>query len=301
MTDRSRRGRRAIVGLVLAAALAGCGSSRGSAGSSRASAGSTGSTANASGTTATSAAPSGTVPPGLDGSEAGQLPSAPAPTTAPALPSPATATGRRQFLGQVFTDTQQMWATLFASAGTSYSPARLVFFTSNVTTGCGGATSEIGPFYCPADRTVYLDTRFFDLMAQRYGVKGDFSEAFVVAHEMGHHVQNVLGVTGRVAAADQANPSQRNAVSIRVELQADCLAGVWAHSTYTRNLLEPGDLQEALVAAAAVGDDFQQKAATGQVTPDEWTHGTSAQRQRWLTAGFDSGQPSACDTFSSSS
>ena len=138
-------------------------------------------------------------------------------------------------------------------------------------------------------------------MAQRYGVKGDFSEAFVVAHEMGHHVQNVLGVTGRVAAADQANPSQRNAVSIRVELQADCLAGVWAHSTYTRNLLEPGDLQEALVAAAAVGDDFQQKAATGQVTPDEWTHGTSAQRQRWLTAGFDLGQPSACDTFSSSS
>jgi predicted metalloprotease len=144
---------------------------------------------------------------------------------------------------------------------------------------------------------VYLDIRFFDVMQQRFGVGGSFAEAYVVAHEMGHHVQNTLGLTARVANAERINPSQSNGLSVGVELQADCYAGVWAHSTYQRQLLEPGDLDQALNAAAAVGDDFQQKAATGQISPEQWTHGSSAQRQAWLTKGFDSGDPATCNTF----
>jgi hypothetical protein len=216
------------------------------------------------------------------------------------LPDPSTPAGRQQFLAQVFGDIQQMWSGLFADAGAPYSPAKLVFFTSQVSTGCGVATSDVGPFYCPADQSVYLDTRFFDQMEKQYGVTGDFSQAYVVAHEMGHHIQNLLGINGRVAAAEQTDPALKNPLSVRVELQADCLAGVWAHSTYERKLLEPGDLDEALRAAAAVGDDFLQQAATGQVSPEAWTHGSSAQRQHWLTVGYDSGETSQCDTLNAS-
>ena len=246
----------------------------------------------------TTAAPTTTLPAGIDGSQSDELPSPPLPTTPPSLPSPNTPASRRLYVTAVFNDAQRMWAQLFQQAGLTYRPARLVLFTAKVSTACGAASSDSGPFYCSGDQTVYLDTTFFDDLQARFGVTGDFSQAYVVAHEMGHHIQYLLGVTGRVAAADQVNPSIKNALSIRVELQADCLAGVWAHSTYQRNLLEPGDLEEALAAAASVGDDFLQQATTGSVNPESWTHGTSAQRDQWLTTGFNTGETSACDTFS---
>lgn len=234
----------------------------------------------------------------LEGKDASQLPTVPAPTQQPSFPNPSTPQGQRQFITTVFNDVQKMWAREFDDAGLSYRSARLVIFTSNVSTSCGEQSSEVGPFYCPADQSVYLDLRFFTALEQQFGVTGDFSQAYVVAHEMGHHVQNLLGISRRVAVADQRDPSQANSRSVRVELQADCLAGVWAHSTYERDLLEPGDLQEALTAAAAVGDDFLQQLASGQVEPENWTHGSSSQRQRWLRTGFDTGSPAACDTYS---
>jgi predicted metalloprotease len=237
------------------------------------------------------------LPDGIAGPDIGELPAAPAATSSPTFPTPDTATRRRQFLTAVLIDDQKMWARLFAQAGVHYRPARLAFFTSTVHTSCGPATSEVGPFYCPADHTIYLDTRFFDVLERQFGVKGDFAQAYVVAHEIGHHVQTLLGVTARVAAAERTNPSIRNTLSVRVELQADCFAGIWAHSTYERRLLESGDLKDALTAAATAGDDFLQHTTTGQVVPETFTHGTSAQRVHWLTVGFESGQPAACDTF----
>jgi predicted metalloprotease len=198
----------------------------------------------------------------------------------------------------VFDDVQSMWSSAFSRGGERYAPARLMTFSSVVGTACGEQRSEVGPLYCPGDRTVYIDLRFLAQMQQQLGATGDFAQAYVIAHEMGHHVQNVLGISGRVAAADKANPSGANALSVRVELQADCLAGVWAHTAYTRELVGQADLDQALRAAASVGDDFQQHLATGQIEPERWTHGSSAQRQRWLATGFDKGTPSACDTFS---
>lgn len=222
--------------------------------------------------------------------------------TAPAKPSLPQSTGLsqvQQFIAAVFTDAQNEWSTVFASAGIQYQPARLVLFSSAVNTACGAESAKVGPFYCPADRTVYLDTSFFDEMQQRYGVGGDFAQAYVVAHELGHHVQNLTGVAAQVSALRQRFPSESNNLSVLTELQADCYAGVWAYSTYRRGLLEPGDLQEALNAAAAVGDDFLQKSATGSVQPEQWTHGSSAQRQQWLSVGYDSGKPASCNTFAS--
>lgn len=224
--------------------------------------------------------------------------------TAPATPSLTPPTGPnqvQQFIGAVFTDAQNVWSRVFAQAGVAYQPARLVLFSSAVNTGCGVESSKVGPFYCPADRTVYLDTSFFDEMRQRYGVGGDFAQAYVVAHELGHHVQNVTGLSGRVAALRQQFPARSNTLSVLTELQADCYAGVWAYSTYRRGLLQPGDLEEALAAAAAVGDDFIQSSATGTVQPELWTHGSSAQRQHWLSVGYESGQPASCNTFAQGS
>jgi len=271
---------------VTAALVAGCGS------------GQSASSTSASSQSSVTAPATTTSIPDVDGSQASELPAPPAPTAPPSLPSPNTPASRRLYVTAVFNDTQRMWSQLFQEAGVTYRPARLVLFSANVSTACGAATSASGPFYCSGDQTVYLDTSFFDDLQARFGVTGDFSQAYVVAHEMGHHIQYLLGVTGRVGAADQANPSIKNALSIRVELQADCLAGVWAHSTYERNLLEPGDIEEALVAAASVGDDFLQQATTGTVNPENWTHGTSAQRDQWLTTGYNTGETSACDTFS---
>ncbi len=211
--------------------------------------------------------------------------------------STTSATASAAFITAVFNDAQTEWRTVFQQAGLRYVPARLVLFASAVHTGCGTETSEVGPFYCPADHGVYLDLSFFDVMQQQFGVTGDFAQAYVVAHEVGHHIQNITGVTSQVAALSSRVPAAANGLSVRTELQADCYAGVWAHSTYQRGLLEAGDLEEALHAASAVGDDFLQKATTGTITPENWTHGSSAQRMFWLTKGYETGEPSACNTF----
>jgi len=168
-------------------------------------------------------------------------------------------------------------------------------FVSTVHSGCGTQT-DVGPFYCGADRTIYLDLGFFDALARQAGL-GGFAQAYVVGHEFGHHVQHLLGVDRRVAAANQANPSGQNALSVQVELQADCLAGVWAHSVYTRGELTASDLEEKLRTATLIGDDFQARAAGRPIDPGLFTHGSSAQRQHWLRVGFESGDPAACDTF----
>ena len=172
----------------------------------------------------------------------------------------------QQFIGAVFTDAQADWQRVFAATGLTYTPAKLVLFSSAVRTGCGTQSAEVGPFYCPSDLSVYLDVSFFDEMEHRYGVTGDFAKAYVVAHELGHHIQRITGITTQVTRLQQSSPTAANALSVLTELQADCYAGVWAHSTYQRGLLEPGDLDEALVAAAAVGDDYLQKSATGSET-----------------------------------
>jgi uncharacterized protein len=241
--------------------------------------------------------PTPTPTPSVSDAEAGRLPTFPQAPNKPALPSAGGVAQVDKFITAVFDDAQADWKGVFASAGETYTPAKLVLFSSAVRTGCGTESSEVGPFYCPADHTVYLDVAFFDEMERKYGVTGDFSMAFVVAHELGHHIQTITGLSAQVAQRKEATPAQANTLSVLTELQADCYAGVWAHSTYRRGLLEAGDLDEALVAAASVGDDFLQQAANGTVRPEQWTHGSSAQRQQWLTTGYDSGQPSACNTF----
>jgi predicted metalloprotease len=254
----------------------------------------------ATGTSSTSAPTTSTAVPSTtsvsDGS-AQKLPQFPTAPATPALPQSTGLSQVQQFIGAVFNDAQTEWSKVFASAGVQYQPARLVLYSSAVNTACGAESAKVGPFYCPADRTVYLDTSFFDEMQQRYGVGGDFAQAYVVAHELGHHVQNLTGVAAQVNALQQRFPANANNLSVLTELQADCYAGVWAYSTYRRGLLEPGDLDEALTAAAAVGDDFLQKSATGSVQPEQWTHGSSAQRQHWLAVGYDSGKPASCNTF----
>jgi hypothetical protein len=235
----------------------------------------------------------------IDGPQIDQLPTVPGPSTQPTTPDLSTVAGQTTFLSEVFTDIQAMWENEFGGAGAAYVPAQLVLFQSQVATACGTESANVGPFYCSGDRRVYLDIQFFSAMAAQFGVSGDFAEAYVVAHEVGHHIQNVVGITSRVAAADQADPAQKNALSVRVELQADCLAGVWAHSAYQRSLLEPGDIEEALHTAQVVGDDFLANASGSSVTPDSWTHGSSAQRQQWFTTGYTDGSPGVCDTFAS--
>jgi predicted metalloprotease len=274
-----------LTGLV----LAGCGSSGGSAGPS------------ATPSASPSVSPSGSATPSVSDGDAGKLPSFPSATASPSRPVPDSAadgaTAEQRFVASVFTDAQDEWQKIFSAAGQQYTKARLVLFSSAVQTGCGTESAQVGPFYCPADGTVYLDLAFFREMEKKYGIKGDFSQAYVVAHELGHHIQNLTGVSSQVSQLSQQYPAQANQLSIRAELQADCYAGVWAHSTYTRGLLEPGDLDEALQAASTVGDDFLQKQATGSVQPEQWTHGSSAQRQKWLKIGYAKGEPAACDTF----
>jgi uncharacterized protein len=204
----------------------------------------------------------------------------------------------RSSLRDVFDDAQAMWRREFEDSGAEYTPATLTIFRDHVETACGAQSANVGPFYCPADHGVYLDTRFFDALGRVTGVQlGDFAQAYVVAHEVGHHIQNLLGVLPRVHAAAEQDPAGANARSVRLELQADCFAGVWAHSRYQRGQLSPADLADALRAAAVVGSDFQQKLAGGAVRSEDWTHGSSAQRQHWLTVGVERGQPAACDTF----
>ena len=204
-----------------------------------------------------------------------------------------------QFLSFILDDQQQVWARLAPSLGTPYREARLGVFRGGVQSGCGNASAAMGPFYCPRDERVYLDLAFFDELARRFGAPGDFAQAYVVAHEIGHHVQNVTGVMGQAQEAQARDRRNANEYSIRLELQADCYAGIWANSTSQRQLLEAGDVEEGLAAAAAVGDDRIQQQQTGDIRPESFTHGTSAQRTQWFRRGLESGDPRVCNTFES--
>ena len=204
-----------------------------------------------------------------------------------------------EFVSVVLADTEDTWDDLFGRMGGTYADPTLVLFTGAVESACGLGQAASGPFYCPGDDKVYLDLSFFDELRSRFGAPGDFARAYVVAHEVGHHVQNLLGISGEVQAArrNAASEGEANALSVRLELQADCLAGVWAHYAETRGLLEAGDVEEGLAAASAVGDDRLQRRAQGQVVPESFTHGTSEQRARWFVLGLDAGDVEACDTF----
>jgi predicted metalloprotease len=202
-----------------------------------------------------------------------------------------------QFIGVVLKDTENAWNAIFQKTGGRYQEPTLVLFDGSVSSACGMASSAVGPFYCPGDSKVYLDTAFFRELDQRFGAPGDFAQAYVVAHEVGHHVQNLLGLSDQVTGLQQRARSQEqaNALSIRLELQADCFAGVYAH--FNQQHLDPDDVQEGLRAAAAIGDDMIQKQAQGHVAPESWTHGSAEMRVRWFEQGLRSGDPTTCDTF----
>ena len=220
----------------------------------------------------------------------------------------------RQMVSVILADTEDTWQQIFASAGKQYQKPTLVLFRNGVQSGCGAAQSAMGPFYCPADQKVYIDLSFFQQMRQQMGISGDqqnstetantnqagdFAEAYVIAHEVGHHVQNLLGISSQVQQArQQASETQGNALSVRQELQADCYAGVWAHHNQQRTqFLQAGDVEEAMDAAHKIGDDYLQKQARGYVVPDSFTHGTSQQRARWFNTGLNTGDLNQCDTF----
>jgi predicted metalloprotease len=204
-----------------------------------------------------------------------------------------------QFVSFVLDDAQQTWAKILPREGEQWHDAKLVLFRDGVQSGCGQAETAMGPFYCPLDEKVYIDLGFYDELRDRFGAPGEFAQAYVLAHELGHHVQHLEGIDDRMRRLQQQHPDQANELSVRLELQADCYAGVWGHSTDQRQLLDPGDIESGLQAAASVGDDQLQKMSTGHVSPESFTHGTSAQRASWFKRGFDSGDPKACDTFSS--
>jgi len=216
-------------------------------------------------------------------------------------PRPAAENVRADFVSVVLADTEDTWGPIFREKGRSYLAPKLVLFTDAVESACGMAGAATGPFYCPGDRKLYLDLAFFDELARRFGAPGDFAQAYVIAHEVGHHVQNLLGIEGKVRAArGKAGEREANRLSVRLELQADCLAGVWGNrADKARRRLDPGDLEGALRAASAIGDDRLQREARGRVVPDSFTHGTSAQRASWFRRGFESGDLGRCDTFAS--
>ncbi len=203
------------------------------------------------------------------------------------------------FVSVVLADTEDTWRAEFQRLGRIYEEPRLVMFTGAVRSACGNAQSAMGPFYCPADHKVYIDLSFYDELKRRHGAPGDFAQAYVIAHEVGHHVQTLLGISQKVQQAGRgASEAEVNQLSVRQELQADCFAGLWGnHANRERQVLEPGDLEEALTAASAIGDDRLQKQTQGHVVPDSFTHGSSEQRVRWFRKGFESGDLAACDTF----
>ena len=206
-----------------------------------------------------------------------------------------------QFVSFVLDDVQKNWTvTLPQTTRVAYRRAKLVLFRNSFPSACGMARDAVGPFYCPEDEKVYLDLSFFDELRQRFGAPGEFAQAYVIAHELGHHVQKVLGIEPKVRRLQEQRPDQQNALSVRLELQADCFAGVWGHTTQQRNMLNERDVNSGLGAAAAVGDDRLQKMSTGRVSPESFTHGSSAQRTKWFRQGFDSGQVSSCNTFQGS-
>ncbi len=205
-----------------------------------------------------------------------------------------------RFVASVLGGTEDVWGQLFQQGGAQYQKPTLVLFRGATPTACGTGQSAMGPFYCPGDQKIYIDLAFYDTLRQQLGAPGDFAQAYVIAHEVGHHVQNLLGTTDKMDRARQRSSEREyNALSVRLELQADCFAGIWAHhNNQSQQILEPGDIEEALNAAAAIGDDALQRKSQGEVVPDSFTHGTSAQRQRWFTTGLQSGQVKSCDTFS---
>lgn len=236
----------------------------------------------------------------------GQTPEAQSNTKIDGAPQDATTSGQptdeqARFAVWVFNDTQRTWQKEFQGADKPYSPAHMRLYTDATQTGCGLGQAAMGPFYCPADKTVYLDLNFYSQLAKEFDAPGDFAQAYVVAHEMGHHVQNEIGISDQVTRMQRQDPDNALNLSVRLELQADCLAGVWAHSVYEQNTedrgLSEGDIDEGIRAARSVGDDTIQERTTGQINPDSWTHGSADQRVHWFRVGFDSGISDKCDTF----
>jgi uncharacterized protein len=223
---------------------------------------------------------------------------APVQQNAPAQAPPADDKGAK-FVSVVLADTEDVWTKLFQSGGATYHAPKLVLFRGGVATACGTGQSAMGPFYCPGDKKVYIDLGFYDTLKNRMGAPGEFAQAYVIAHEVAHHVQDELGITEKVAAArGRMSQTQNNAMSVRVELQADCLAGAWAHhSQQGKKWLDPGDIEAAMNAAAKIGDDALQRNAGRAVVPESFTHGSSAQRQKWFNTGYQTGSVKACDTF----
>lgn len=223
------------------------------------------------------------------------------PGTTVSQPDPARDAAEKplvDFASFVLDDTQSTWTQLLPQqTGTAYRHAKLVLFRDYTSSGCGGAESATGPFYCPEDEKVYIDLGFFDELNRRFGAPGQFAQAYVLAHELGHHIQKLAGIEGKVHQLQESNPNRANPLSVKLELQADCFAGIWAHSTQQRGLLEKGDVESALGAASAVGDDRLQKMATGHVSPESFTHGSSEQRMHWFSAGLENGTIAACNTF----
>jgi uncharacterized protein len=226
------------------------------------------------------------------------------PQTQSSQPNPAQDAAEKptvQFISFVLDDVQTTWTTLLPQqTGTQYHHAKLVLFRDYTQSGCGNAASATGPFYCPEDEKVYIDLGFFDELSRRFGAPGQFAQAYVLAHELGHHVQKLLGIEGKVHQLQESNSRQANPLSVKLELQADCFAGIWAHTTQQRGLLEKGDVESALGAAAAVGDDRLQKMSTGHVSPESFTHGSSAQRMQWFNSGLNGGTIANCNTFGQS-
>jgi uncharacterized protein len=202
-----------------------------------------------------------------------------------------------QFVSFVLDDAQKTWTQALAARNLPYRHAKLVLFRDSIDSACGLAQAASGPFYCPEDEKVYIDLGFYDELKQRFGAPGEFAQAYVIAHEIGHHIQKQLGIEPKVRAAQEQNPGNRNELSVRLELQADCMAGVWGHSTEQRQLLEQGEIRQGLNAAAAVGDDRLQRMSTGHVSPESFTHGSSAERTRWFERGLDAGNLDSCNTF----
>jgi uncharacterized protein len=227
------------------------------------------------------------------------------PLEIPGFPGGGTTTSeddRRRFVAKVLADTEDVWRNIFKSEGMRYSEPALVLFSGGVRTACGVGMSAMGPFYCPLDRKIYIDLSFYDEMKRRFEAPGDFAQAYVIAHEVGHHVQKQLGIADKVQEIKQGlDETEANALQVRMELQADCLAGVWAGTLneQVKTRLEPGDIEEGLNAASQIGDDMMQRRTQGYVVPDAFTHGSSEQRVRWFRTGFESGNISTCDTFTS--
>ena len=228
------------------------------------------------------------------GSPSAPTQSAPPPSTS----APGTRDETKEFIARVLGDTEDTWSAIFKQMGREYRPPKLVLFRGAVDSACGLASSAAGPFYCSSDDHVYLDRSFFEDLSKRFGAPGEFARAYVIAHEVGHHVQNQLGITGKVAQQrGRVSEARSNALSVLVELQADCFAGIWGHYAKQRGLLDPGDVEAGLAAAAAIGDDRIQQQSRGRVSPESFTHGSSAQRARWFRSGLDSGDLNQCNTF----